>query len=108
MPRSAYRLAPKSKAELMNRCIGHLDAGLRYSLTVPAGETGIRTFLLGSLLPAIATLEVAARGTELHPKIDRLKMAEIFELITISAGDDAAIRDWYNDHRRRTLRLVRA
>jgi farnesyl-diphosphate farnesyltransferase len=105
---SAYRLKPTSKAELMNRCIGHLDAGLRYSLAVPASESGIRTFLLGSLLPAIATLEVAAQGTELHPKIDRLKMAEIFELITISVGDDAAIRDWYTDHRRRTLRLASA
>jgi phytoene/squalene synthetase len=103
---SSYRLASPFKLQLMSRCIGHLDAGLRYSLAIPRSETGIRTFLLGSLLPAIATLEVAAPGTEMHPKIDRAKMAEIFECITADVGDDDALRNWYNGHRERTLRLA--
>ncbi len=103
---SAYRLAPRRKAELFNCCIGHLDAGLRYSLAVPAAESGIRTFLLGSLLPAIATLEVAAPGTETHPKIDRAKMAEIFDLITNSTAENQAMRNWYTAHRKRTVNLL--
>lgn len=103
---SAYRLAPRRKGELFGCCIGHLDAGLRYTLAVPPFESGIRTFLLGSLLPAIATLEVAAPGTEIHPKIDRTKMAEIFDLITSHTAEDQMLRNWYTAHRKRTLNLL--
>ncbi len=93
-------------AGLFERCIEHLDAGLRYTLAVPCGEWGIRTFLLGSLLPAIATLEVAAPGTETHPKIDRARMLEIFDHIKRNVADDEALRGWYSECRLRTMRVV--
>lgn len=98
-----YELLHIGRADLIGRCIGHLDAGFRYAAAVPADEAGIRTFLLGSLLPAIATLEVAASGTHDQPKIDRAKMAEIFGCIERNLGDNLALKAWYDDHRMRTL-----
>jgi len=91
---------------LFARCIDHLDAGLRYTLAVPDDEGGIRTFLLGSLLPAIATLEVAAVDTQVHPKIDRAKMQEIFDCISRNLKDNRALRAWYDSHRQRVLGLL--
>ena len=101
-----YRLKDETARELYQHTIGHLDAALEYIQAVPAEETGIRTFLLGSFLPAMATLEVAAAGTDFHPKIDRQKMAEIFALIDRYIGDNERIAQWYADHRQRTLRLL--
>lgn len=100
---SSYRLKPSGRAGLVNRAISHLDAGLRYVLAIRPEETGIRTFLLGSLLPAIATLEVAAPGTEHHPKITRAKMTEIFTRISRHVTDNDALTAWYTEHRRQTL-----
>lgn len=91
----AYTVPPIKMTELLTHAIAHLDAGLTYTLAVPAGETGIRRFLLGSLLPAIATLEVAAAGTSHHPKIGRPVMEEILNLITDEGTTDEHIRDWY-------------
>ena len=101
-----YRLKDETARELYQHTIGHLDAALEYIQAVPAEETGIRTFLLGSFLPAIATLEVTAAGTDFHPKIDRQKMAEIFALIDRYIGDNERIAQWYADHRQRTMRLL--
>lgn len=98
-----YQLKPGADAELISHTIGHLDAGMQYIRAVPAGETGIRTFLLGSLLPAIATLEVTAPGCERQPKISRAKMGEIFDCISRHTGDDPALNAWYTTHRDRTL-----
>lgn len=98
-----YELARDCRGELFAHAVGHLDAGLRYALAVPQGETGIRRFLLGSLLPAIATLEVAAAGRQPHPKIDRSQMAEILELIVDPGTTDETISRWFASHRRRTL-----
>jgi farnesyl-diphosphate farnesyltransferase len=103
---TGYALNQQSRAELIGRCIGHLDAGLRYALDVPYSESGIRSFLLGSLLPAIATLEVAAPGTQAHPKIGRAKMLEILDCIRQNIADDEALRGWYTDHRLRAVRPV--
>jgi farnesyl-diphosphate farnesyltransferase len=100
---AGYDLSREGRAGVIGRCVEHLDAGLRYTLAVPHNEGGIRTFLLGSLLPAIATLEVAAPGTELHPKIERAKMHEIFDCVRENLGNDAALQAWYDDHRQRTL-----
>ena len=102
LSRPAYRLYHIARANLTGRAIGHLDAGLEYVLAIPVDETGIRTFLLGSLLPAIATLETAAPGTQYHPKIDRAKMAEILTFIDARLTDNDALRSWYAEHRRRT------
>ena len=101
-----YALAQRSRAALFMHAIQHLDAGLGYTLEVPRGETGIRRFLLGSLLPAIATLEVVAAGTAHHPKIDRAKMVEILELMVDADRTDDALRDWYARHRERTLEAL--
>jgi farnesyl-diphosphate farnesyltransferase len=103
---TGYSLGREARAKLIGRCIEHLDAGLRYSLALPHTEGGIRTFLLGSLLPAIATLEVAAPGAELHPKIERAKMHEIFDCIRDNLDNDAALQAWYDDHRQRTLATI--
>lgn len=100
---ATYNLSPTGRAELLRHTVGHLDAAMSYIREVPADETGIRTFLLGSVLPAIATLEVAARGTELHPKIDRAKMSEIFECIQANVGDNNALCAWYDQHKQRVL-----
>ena len=104
--RPGYELSPVGRTRLIEHAIGHLDAGLRYITAIPASETGLRVFLLGSHLPAIATLEVAAAGTEYHPKIDRAKMQEIFGLIAIHGADNDRVAAWYNDHRQRTLRAA--
>ena len=103
-----YQLRREAAGELFQHTIDHLDAALEYIQAIPAGETGIRTFLLGSFLPAIATLEVAAAGSEFHPKIDREKMAEIFNLIDEHINDDEQIAEWYTAHRRRTLNRLTA
>jgi len=103
----AQKLLPEGRTQLIRQTITHLDAGLRYVCGIPGGETGIRAFLLGSLLPAIATLEKAASGTEHHPKIDRAKMAEIFTLIDRRVSDDGAFTCWYDEHRDRALATAR-
>lgn len=99
----SYRLYPAGREELIRHTIGHLDEAMRYVMAVPRHERDIRTFLLGSLLPAIATLEVAAPGDELQPKITRGRMSEILALIAHSAQDDAALNAWYEAARARTL-----
>jgi len=99
----SYRLRRSGRVDLIGRAISHLDAGLRYVLAVPAEQAGIRTFLLGSLLPAIATLEVAVPGTRHHPKIDRAEMTEIFDCIHRHLADNDALTAWYTERRRRTL-----
>jgi farnesyl-diphosphate farnesyltransferase len=103
---TGYAISRAAGRGLFARCIDHLDSGLRYTLAVPGDEGGIRTFLLGSLLPAIATLEVAAPGTQTHPKIDRAAMQEIFDCIGRNLKDNRALQAWYDDHRQRTLGLV--
>lgn len=100
-----YDLARDRRSELFGHAVSHLDAAFAYIEAVPADETGIRTFLLGSFLPAIATLEVAAGGTQFHPKISRTKMNEIFACISGDLADNAALRRWYRHHRERTLTL---
>jgi farnesyl-diphosphate farnesyltransferase len=99
----SYQLRRGTAGSLFRHTIDHLDAALAYIRAVPVSETGIRTFLLGSFLPAIATLEVAAAGTDFHPKIDREKMTEIFELIAGHVSNHERIARWYADHRQRTL-----
>jgi len=106
LTQASYRLHHSGRAKLIGCAIRHLDAGLRYVLAIPTAETGIRTFLLGSLLPAIATLEVAAPGTEEHPKISRAKMTEIFSRIDRHLADDHSLAAWYAEHRCRTLALL--
>ncbi|MBI4581459.1 MAG: squalene/phytoene synthase family protein [Planctomycetes bacterium] len=103
-----YEVPPASRLALFRHAIGHLDVGLAYTLAVPRREAGIRRFLLGSLLPAIATLEVAAVGRDHQPKIDRPKMAEILALIGDEHTSDAAIAAWYDQHRTRTLTTLDA
>jgi farnesyl-diphosphate farnesyltransferase len=103
-----YQLAASSRLALFRHAIGYLDAGMRYTLAVPREENGIRRFLLGSLMPAIATLEIAAPGTEYHPKIHRDKMAEILDLIVDPATTDAALNEWYAAHRSRALAEAQA
>ena len=85
---------------LLGHAVDHLDAGLNYTMAIPAGETGILRFLLGSLLPAIATLQVAASGTSHQPKIDRATMLEILGLITDEHITDERIRQWYEEHKK--------
>jgi farnesyl-diphosphate farnesyltransferase len=101
-----YVIPPPAMAHLLRHTIDHLDAGLAYTLAVPAGETGIRRFLLGSLLPAIATLDIAAPGTSRHPKIDRTAMMEILNLITDETTSDSDIRAWYKCRRHGCLIAV--
>lgn len=102
----SYDLTPDGRAELIGHTVSHLDAALHYTLAVPSGQTGIRTFLLGSMLPAIATLEATAPGDAYHPKITRAAMNEILELIARHAGEDTPVRDWYEHHREQALRLA--
>jgi len=99
------RLRPEHEGELYERALGHLDRGLEYVLEVPAGEIGIRQFLLGALLPAVATLEVSRRSAELVPKINRATMGEILTLASEHASDDGRLREWYAERRNRVLRV---
>lgn len=99
----SYVLADSTRRQVFEHAVAHLDAGFEYTMAIGREETGIRRFLLGSLLPAIATLEVAAKGDAHHPKIDRAKMTEILELITDEAVTDSDLREWYGRHREGTL-----
>ncbi|HOW69411.1 MAG TPA: squalene/phytoene synthase family protein [Phycisphaerae bacterium] len=101
-----YELSPEGRSRLIEHTIGHLDAGLDYIRAIPGSETGLRVFLLGSHLPAIATLELAAAGSEYHPKIDRTQMQEILALIATQGTDNERVTTWYNDHRQRTLQAA--
>lgn len=97
----SYELHDAGRRLLIAHAVEHLNAGMEYILASPVEETGVRTFLLGSLLPAIATLEVAARGTEYQPKIDRNTMGEIFQCIQTHGADNAALTAWYKARRQR-------
>jgi farnesyl-diphosphate farnesyltransferase len=100
---SSYALQASGRAELVNHTIEYLDHAIQYVQAVPADETGIRTFLLGSILPAIATLELAADGMDKNPKIDHSKMEEIFLCIERDDGRNGVHAAWYAEHRQRTL-----
>ncbi len=102
-----YRLTPGGRREVIAHALSHLDAAMPYILAIPTCETGIRTFLLGSLLPAIATLEVAAPGTERHPKITRATMADILETIDRNVTDNATLDAWYRTRRAATVQSSR-
>ena len=105
---ASHQLSPAGRAGLIRHALGHLDQGLAYVRAVPLTEKGIRTFLLGSLLPAVATLEVAADGTNPRPKINRAKMGEIFSYVDHHGDDHQALTAWYDQHRRRTLARLSA
>lgn len=98
-----FRLHPAGRAELIAHALAHLDEAWAYTLAVPAEEAGIRTFLLGSMLPAVATLEAAAPGEQFQPKISRAVMSEILGLASRHAADDAQLSEWYACHRRAAL-----
>ena len=98
-----YRPTPTGLGILIRHTIGHLREAMAYVRSVPPGESGIRAFLLGSLLPAIATLEVAASDRWEQPKIDRVKMREIFDWIGRHAADNDAVAEWFEWHCLRTL-----
>lgn len=102
----SYQLKTARRAALFAHAVAHLDAALEYICAVPSGETGIRAFLLGSHLPAIATLEAAVSGDEFHPKISREKMGEIFALVQNGGGDNDRVRAWYAEHRTRVITQV--
>lgn len=104
--RDSYWLHRAGRADLIRHTIAHLNAALNYILAIPGQETGIRTFLLGAMLPAIATLEVAAPGDQLQPKITREQMGEILSLVNDHVADDAVLSGWYEEHRRRTEALL--
>lgn len=101
-----YEVDPASRHELFAHATAHLDLGLDYTLAIPPQETGIRRFLLGSLLPAIATLELAAQAVEFHPKIPRQEMIRILELIADVRTADGTVRSWYLDRRDRILSAI--
>ncbi len=98
-----YRLTDQGRSVLIRHTIGHLDRAMAYTQAIPAGQNGVRTFLLGSLLPAIATLEAAADGTQYQPKITRADMGEIFALIDAPEDGFEAVRAWYQQRCERTL-----
>jgi farnesyl-diphosphate farnesyltransferase len=96
------RVTDAGRAELIRHTLAHLDQAIEYTTALPASARGIRAFLLGSILPAVATLEIAATGARRDPKIDRQAMRSILEFIE-SAPGDAEIRAWYDPHRARCL-----
>ena len=98
-----YELTAQGRASLIRHAISHLDRAMSYTEAVPPDQTGVRTFLLGSLLPAIATLEAAADGTQHLPKITRADMTEIFALIEAPGEQAEAVRAWYRGRCERTL-----
>jgi len=97
------RLTAAGRATLIGHAIGHLEAGWRYVARVPATEKGIRAFLLGSLLPAVATLALAASGTHEHPTIPRAEMSAILDFIARCGGDNDAVDAWFRRRCRPTL-----
>ena len=86
------------RAVLIAHALEHLDEAIRYTLTLPATQPGIRGFLLGSIFPGVATLDVAATGTD-WPKIDRQTMISLLAFIDANAANDAAIARFYQQQR---------
>ncbi len=88
-----------------------LDAAFRYAITWPPGATGIRTFCLGALFMAVRTLGVVVAAparldaTE-APKITRSDVDEIMARSRCDAGNDVALRAWYDEERARLCRLL--
>jgi len=102
--RPEYRLIPSGKADLIKHAIKYLDSAMQYVQAVPYTEDGIRQFLLGSILPAIATMELASTGADRNPKISRAQMVDIFDCIEKHTGDNRIHVTWYEEHRQRTLK----
>ncbi len=98
-----YRPTPAGLGILIRHTIGHLREAMAYVRAVPPREAGIRAFLLGSLLPAIATLEVAAADRQEQARIDRAKMGEIFDCIGRHGADNDVVGEWFERHCSRTL-----
>lgn len=101
-----YDLTAAGRHEVVRHALGHLDAAMRYIEAVPAGQIGIRTFLLGSVFPAVATLRVVASGRQYHPKISRLEMARIFGTISRHAARGERLQEWYQRRRETTLKQL--
>lgn len=102
------RLSATGRSTLITHTIAHLDEAIAYILAIPRDEQGLRTFLLGSVLPAIATLNVAARTDQLAPKIDRAEMLDLLAFIANHVADDDAIKTHYMKRRNETLALSTA
>ena len=96
------QVTPDGLAALTHHALGHLDEAIAYTTALPPAQTGIRTFLLGSILPAVATLEVAASAAQKAPKIDRQAMRSILDFVD-SAPSDEAIRVLYDRQRRKSV-----
>lgn len=99
------RVSASGRAALIRHALGHLDEAIEYTLAIPPAQTGIRAFLLGSILPAVATLELAACGRQESPKIDRAAMRAILDLIE-SHPENEKLRQAYESHRRGCLTLA--
>lgn len=91
-------------AELIRHTLKHLDEAIAYTAALPRDQIGIRTFLLGSILPAVATLEIAARAGHQLSKIDRATMQALLAFVEASAHDNDNIRrSFYEYYRSRCM-----
>jgi phytoene/squalene synthetase len=93
-------------APLFDRAEAHLDRALRYALTIPREESGMRMFCLLPLFMAVRTL-VVARGNDAMfvpgapVKISREEVAAIIADCLRFSGDDEALRARYEALRAR-------
>jgi 2-polyprenyl-6-methoxyphenol hydroxylase-like FAD-dependent oxidoreductase/phytoene/squalene synthetase len=93
-------------APLFDRAEAHLDRALRYALTIPRDQSGIRMFCLLPLFMAVRTL-VVARGNDAMfvpgapVKISRDEVGAIIADCLRFAGDDETLRARYESLRAR-------
>jgi farnesyl-diphosphate farnesyltransferase len=103
---SARSRAHAAVAPLFDRAEAHLDRALRYALTIPRDQSGIRMFCLLPLFMAVRTL-VVARGNDAMfvpgapVKISREEVGAIIADCLRFAGDDDALRARYESLRAR-------
>lgn len=88
-----------------------LDTAFRYTLRWPPAATGIRVFCLGALFMAVRTLVVVLTHSERldateAPKITRQDVTEIMGRSRTCAGDDEALKRWYDEERDRLTQLL--
>jgi hypothetical protein len=91
----------EGRSELIRHTLGHLDEAIRYIIALPWDQRGIRTFLLGSVLPAVATLSIAASADSDFPRIGRTAMEYLLKYAESFESDNTGIWRFYRYLRQR-------
>ena len=92
------------RAVLVTLAADHLDQALEYTVGYPVEPGGIRLFCLQPLMMALMTLDRVLTHIDVtpddRPKITREQVDDVMTTSRRLVGNDTALREWYNRHRR--------